>query len=133
MATVRQAIAASLWRTTTAPNAICSNLGIPPDTENTPHAIAAAVLGMDEATLRRRLEFGEMMDDAGSIPRCFAGRENDPTANLDWHRRFARNALDQWKWWHENYVAVTGDERPRWQIERDARLTRPDQTDGGEG
>lgn len=35
--------------------ALCDALNIPPDTENTPHAIAAAVLGITEDDLRRRL------------------------------------------------------------------------------
>lgn len=40
-------------------NAGLKDLGIPPDTENTPHAIAAAVLGIDEDDLRRALMWSD--------------------------------------------------------------------------
>jgi hypothetical protein len=54
--------------------------------------------------------------------------EDNPT---EWYRRHWRNALDQWSWWHRRYVAVTGDERHRFQIEMDERKALRSTTDGG--
>lgn len=72
MATVREAIDAiddpmAMCTESVYLDAICAALNIPPDTENTPHAIAAAVLGIDEDTLRRALLVAERVEAAGAM------------------------------------------------------------------
>ena len=73
-------------------------------------------LRAENADLRTMVDFPEVVagyaGPSGST--CMNVIGNNEKEHL---RRSWKNAITQWQWWHERYMAATGDTRVRTQIE----------------